>query len=251
MKRVLTLDKGNHSLKAALFDSGEIVKRWDGGSQDNGATIAEILGSCVPEGAALSSVVPGWALAVRRELASLGVENVLDAGAGARLPFDLLVDRPECIGPDRLCAACGAVAMGLSEAVIVDAGTAVTVDLLVSEGFLGGAIFPGLDLLLEILHTGTAALPRVEGDVKGVVPPGRDTKEAIIAGTVWGLIGAVRELVEKSRESLTPQAEVLVTGGGAGLVASHIEGAVRIEPDLVFLGLLYIFNMNFFDNPGS
>jgi type III pantothenate kinase len=243
MKRVLAFDKGNRALKAALFESNAIVRRWSEKPGDSPGLIAGILDTCDPDGVAFSSVVPLWKRQLAQEMRRRGITYV-EAGSGIRLPFNLLVRNPDRLGGDRIGAASGVVSLNHREAVIVDAGTAVTVDLLSGEGFLGGLIFPGIGMLLESLHEGTDLLPRVE--YRGGVPeiPGDDTEAAMAAGAFWGWIGAVRELVTRSLSSLSGQPPVFVTGGNAGLVAPYCTGDVTIDEDLVFRGLLLLFELN-------
>ncbi len=244
MKRVLAFDKGNRALKAALFESSEIVRRWNEEPGDDPVLIAGILDTCAPDGVAFSSVVPSWKRRLGEGMHRRGIARVVEAGSGIRLPFDLMVRNPERLGGDRISAASGVVSLNHREAVIVDAGTAVTVDLLSREGFLGGSVFPGIDMLLKSLHEGTDLLPHVE--YRGGVPeiPGDDTAGAMTAGAFWGWIGAVRELVTRSLSSLSGRPPVFVTGGGASLVAPHCAGDVLIDEDLVFRGLFLLYELN-------
>jgi type III pantothenate kinase len=244
VKDVLLVDKGNHSLKAVLSTSGRFVKRWRSDGPDQAGKLMKILEECSAGDIVFCSVVPDWSRAVRRKAARLGDIRLLEASTSLHLPYAVLVERPDLLGSDRLAAACGAVALGHDQAVIVDAGTAVTVDVLGGEGFLGGAIFPGLDLLRRTLHEGTAALPGVSVESSGVGPPGRSTGDAIASGTYWGLIGAVNMLVDRSRDSISPDAAVLVTGGDADKISRHIGGCSKLVPDLVFLGLNLLFELN-------
>jgi type III pantothenate kinase len=148
------------------------------------------------------------------------------------------------VGPDRLAAAAGVVAAGDREGIIVDAGTAITVDVLAKKGFLGGAILPGKALCYRALHDGTAALPLVSDAPGTIGHPGRNTREAILSGVRWGVIGAVKELVARSRRHVSKDARVWVTGGGGAEIARHLGAGARYEGDLVFLGLRHLFDLN-------
>ncbi|MDD4856639.1 MAG: type III pantothenate kinase [Candidatus Krumholzibacteria bacterium] len=269
---ILALDRGNHSLKIALFDSGKIVGRWNGADsppedllrmiameltakstasapgrisrQDRKRLFDSILGSVMFHSAVFSSVVPRETKKIRAALDAMHVSRVLEIGSGVEFPFEILVDKPAKVGPDRLAAAAGVSAAGEKEAVIVDAGTAITVDVLSKKGFLGGAIFPGRDLVCRALHDGTAALPLVSPGSTAVMPPGSSTREAIIAGAQWGSIGAVKELVAISRRRLSRNARVWVTGAGGASIAGRLGKGARYEGDLVFLGLHRLFETN-------
>jgi type III pantothenate kinase len=244
MARILALDRGNDSLKAALIESGKIARRWREVAAHPEKTIRRILEECTPTGIVISSVVPAWSMGALRVLRKLDIGSVIEVGPALALPFDLLVESPEKLGSDRIAAAAGVAAAGEREAVIVDAGTAVTIDVLSREGFRGGVIFPGAGLLARSLHEGTAALPLVEASRKEIRLPGKNTKEAIAAGVRWGLVGAVRELVTRSRETLSDSASVWLTGGGAAAFEEHINVKVKREPDLVFIGMDLLFALN-------
>ncbi|MBN1886289.1 MAG: type III pantothenate kinase [Candidatus Krumholzibacteriota bacterium] len=244
MSRTLLIDRGNRSLKAALVREGHIVDRREGASND--AAIVKSMAAAADR-AVLSCVVPAALAAIRGALAEAGLP-VVEAGAQRQLPFPLLVERPDRLGADRIAAACGAAALGLEEAVIVDAGTAVTVDCLSRRGFLGGTIFPGPALLLSSLHRGTGALPELDTIGQDAPLPGRSTREAIAAGVLRGLAAAVRGLVDASLAVLGDNVPVLLTGGAAGPAGAGLGPETRREPDLIFLGLELIGQMN---GPGA
>jgi type III pantothenate kinase len=270
--RILALDRGNDSLKAALFDAGKIIARWRVPAARPGPALRKIAleAACAALGAAslslsetdrrrllhllagtatfhsvvYSSVDPRWTKEIRGILEKMGASRILEVGSKTEFPFEILVARPAKVGPDRLAAAAGVIAAGGREAIIVDAGTAITVDVLSKRGFLGGSIFPGMALMLRSLHEGTAALPLVSGTLGRIDPPGRDTRGAMLSGTHWGVIGAVKELVARSRRRVSRNARIWVTGGGGAALARGLGKGARYEPDLVFLGLHHVFKLN-------
>lgn len=158
----------------------------------------------------------------------------------AHLPVALRVEAADRVGIDRVCAAAAAaVALPARPVVVVDCGTATTVDLVSPAGeFLGGAILPGPTLLARALAEGTSRLPEVAALDTAPPPPlpGRSTQAAIAAGIGWGMRGAVARLVAEARTALGGSAEVILTGGSAGVVRDAIPGAVEM-PDLVLAGI--------------
>jgi pantothenate kinase type III len=149
---------------------------------------------------------------------------------------------PEEVGRDRLFAARGALELSPVGAIVVDAGTALTVDAVRAEGvFLGGAIAPGPALLARVLAEGTARLPRIAPSERAPAL-GRDTEEALQVGVVHGFRGAARELVDRvSEASGLAQVPVVLAGGARGFLrepTAFPARRVREEPDLVHIGLL-------------
>jgi len=145
------------------------------------------------------------------------------------------------IGIDRLAAAAAANLLRTPGrgAIVIDCGTAATVDMLSAEGeFLGGAILPGPALMARALAEGTSRLPEVQALERSAPPamPGRSTHEAIGAGIGWGMQGAVARLVEEARETLGADAEVFLTGGWMAAVREAVPGAIEV-PDLVLAGI--------------
>jgi type III pantothenate kinase len=162
------------------------------------------------------------------------------------MPLPVRVDRPGEVGPDRLVNAYAAAHLYGTPAVVVDCGTATTLDAVDHVGaFVGGAIAPGLVLGLEALAAHTARLPRVEPRLPDG-PIGRDTTTAIQVGTVLGHRAMIEGLLARMRRELAVGAglaphdvRVVLTGGLASLPwARTIEGVDAIDPDLTLRGLI-------------
>ena len=159
----------------------------------------------------------------------------------ADLPLVVALDEPHKVGIDRLAAAAaaGLVKPPGRSAVVVDCGTAATVDLVAADGrFLGGAILPGPALMARALAEGTSKLPAVAALVGGVLPamPGRSTEGAIAAGIGHGIRGAVARLVAAAREASVDEPVTILTGGWADAVHDVLPDATLI-PDLVLVGV--------------
>ena len=159
----------------------------------------------------------------------------------ADLPLTIGLAEPHKVGIDRLAAAAAAclVKSAGRSAIIVDCGTAATVDMLSAEGeFLGGAILPGPALLAKALAEGTSRLPEVLSLEHGSPPPmpGRSTQSAIAAGIGWGMQGAIIKLVLEAQRAFHGEAEVILTGGWRGAVRDVLPGAIDL-PDLVLTGI--------------
>ena len=155
-----------------------------------------------------------------------------------RLPIEVDVDAPERVGLDRLFNAV-AVAARMEQgraALIVDAGSAVTVDLLdETHAFAGGVIFPGLRLMTAALHEHTAQLPRVEiAKLPGL--PARNTADAIEAGTLHAVLGGIERVLQFLFAEHT-NALVYLTGGDAAFLSPHLAMPHHVEPLLTLDGI--------------
>jgi len=168
----------------------------------------------------LASVQPRRSDRLRAWLEARG-HRVEVLARAAQLPLEVALEKPDHVGIDRLLDAVAAkrVLPAGQGAVLVDAGSAVTVDWL-DEGhaFRGGAIFPGVRLMAEALHNYTALLPLVE--VRDPVPelPGASTAAAMQAGIFVAVLGGVREAVRRYAEKAGTPPQVFLTGGDAGLL---------------------------------
>jgi type III pantothenate kinase len=159
----------------------------------------------------------------------------------ADLPLRITVAEPDRTGIDRLCNAAAAALVKAADrpAIVVDCGTAATVDLVTAAGdFAGGAILPGPALMARALSEGTSKLPEVAALGTSPPPPmpGRCTRDAIAAGVGFGIQGAIARLVAEAQGSFDGRAEVILTGGWRGAVRAALPGAVEI-PDLVLHGV--------------
>jgi type III pantothenate kinase len=192
----------------------------------------------------LASVNAEWTTRLNRWVSQNRPDVVCRMLDYTQLPLSLAIEHPETAGLDRLAAA---VAVNRlrdpgQPAIIVDFGTAITVDAVDSEGkFLGGAILPGLDLSLTALVAGTSQLPPVDTDFNAPPPPiGRSTEPAMRAGLFWAAVGAVRELIQRASVELGTPPLVVCTGGGGELLLPHLDEPGRIlqVPHLVLSGIM-------------
>lgn len=157
------------------------------------------------------------------------------------LPLEVRVDRPDRVGMDRLAAAVGANVLREPRcpAVVVDAGSAVTVDLIAADGaFEGGVILPGFRMSARALANADL-LPEVLWRTADEPPPvlGKNTEGAIRSGLFWGAVGAVREIIARYRES-HPNLQIFVTGGDLQRLAPLLGGESRFVPNLVLSGIV-------------
>jgi type III pantothenate kinase len=148
---------------------------------------------------------------------------------------------PETLGADRLCAATAAFARYGGPVIVVDMGTATTVDCVTRTGeYLGGAISPGIETSARALHARAAQLPMIDLVLPEQIV-GRDTRSSLQTGVILGAIAAMEGLVEKFRHSAGRGATVVATGGFAPLVATQSRVLDIINPHLVLEGAALIW----------
>lgn len=214
---VLACDVGNTSLTVARVQ-GEEVASPQKFRRDDLADLPRVLKKLwaeTPDPKVLvAASVNARGLQALEAAASPG-RNVLLVGRDLPLPLETNLPDPAQIGADRLCCAAAAYDRLGRACVVADFGTAITIDCVNEQGvFLGGAILPGLRMSLSALHAFTDRLPEVELDDPAWVF-GRNTREAMVGGVVYGARGALRERVEAYAAELGVWPIVIATGGDA------------------------------------
>ena len=251
---LLAVDIGNTNVALGFVEAGVLVAtRRAGTARVTTADELELLldgllgldglSLDAVSGVAVASVVPSLTAQLEGVAARRGI-GCLVATAGT-VPLAIRVDRPGEVGADRLVNALAAQRLYGTPAVVMDLGTATTLDCVGTDGaYVGGAIAPGLELGLEALAARTAKLPRIELRTPDRAI-GRDTVSAMQSGTIFGyqalatgLLARVRaELAEQ--EGVAPEAiHTILTGGlSAAPWARAVEGVGVIDPDLTLKGL--------------
>jgi type III pantothenate kinase len=156
------------------------------------------------------------------------------------LPMQIKVDNPSVTGIDRLVASFAALKLTVKTdaVIIVDAGSAVTVDLAsCRDGFLGGAIMPGLKLMARSLNQYTAQLPEISITDQIRQTAGANTIDAISFGVGNAFIGGISMLIRKLEKQSGTKATLFFTGGDGFLLANHLNEGNGYFPNLVLTGL--------------
>lgn len=254
----LAVDVGNSRVKAGLFvrQTGSGVRELPNcrvhydTSLDDGlpwhelnavGTRLEFRGVVVGSNQqGVDRVAAEWSERFAQELVVIRTSN--------RFPLTVDVDNPEKVGLDRLLNAVAVNADRESQRaiIVVDCGTATTVDLVTADGiFRGGAILPGFALQAKALHHYTEVLPLISIEQVAAIDPetdghpalGRDTQAAIMSGIFWGQVGAIRELINSLSAPLDTPFDIVLTGGGSQLLVPHFPNATH-APFLPLQGLI-------------
>jgi type III pantothenate kinase len=242
---ILVVDVGNSKVLAVLFGGGverlrvrldfAAVPRW-GTSWRAAVRAFRVLGGTqLP--VLVASVAPQRAARVERRLRATFRGHIHRAGWRDPWPFRIGVRRPSTLGADRLANTAGLMALGYASGVAIDAGTAITVDVLDRGHLRGGLILPGFTLMAEALHAHTEQLPRVRPlPTRDLV--GQDTSSALRAGIHHGTTGGVIAIAAAVRRTLGRGAPLVFTGGdGERLWAECPLPGARFEPHLLLAGM--------------
>lgn len=161
-----------------------------------------------------------------------------------RIPLRNRYRSPETLGKDRLAASVGAFSRFPGKNILViDAGTAITYDVVTAEGeYLGGAISPGIELRFRALNTFTGKLPLVERQENSPLT-GRDTQESILSGVMHGTLQEVAGMI-REHENMYDDLVVTFTGGDLNYFVSKLKNNIFALPNLVLEGLNEILDIN-------
>jgi type III pantothenate kinase len=236
----LIADIGNTTTKVALAEAGTIVRKERLSSSDP-ALIGKFIGRRSLRGAIVSSVSsdPSVLLAFLRGKC----DRVHNLTWQSIYPFIIDYGTPETLGVDRLAAAAGGIVHHPgADLLVIDAGSALTVDLVTDGAYRGGSISPGLSMRFRALHEFTGRLPLITRH-DSFSFPGRTTEEAIAAGVVMGLVYEINEYI-RTFEERHKNLVTVITGGDSELISSHTEKKLVIYPDLVTEGLNFLLDTN-------
>lgn len=163
---------------------------------------------------------------------------------GCEVPVPPRVDQGTTVGPDRLVNAVGVFDRHGGNVIVVDFGTATTLDVVDDDGaYIGGVIAPGVNLSLEALHMAAAALPHVDISRPEKVI-GTNTVACMQSGIYWGYVGLVEGVVGRIRAERGHGMKVVATGGLAPLFALGTDVFDSVEDDLTMHGLVLIHRYN-------
>ena len=248
---LLAADVGNTNVVFALFDGREIRARWriatdprrtgdeyavwllqllqiEGYARSDITQI--IVGSVVPR------AIHNLSVLARKYF---GVEPII-AGAGqADWGIAIDVDEPRSLGADRALNAIAAHAKYEGDLIVIDFGTATTIDAVDFNGaYKGGIIAPGINLSLDALVGNTAKLPRIAIEKPASTSViGRNTEDQMLIGVFWGYVALIEGLVARMKKEIGRPVKVVATGGLA-LLFDEINGLFdEVDSDLTLVGL--------------
>ena len=245
---LLAIDVGNTNIVLGVYAGESLAGHWristrpERTADEYGALVRQLLGAAgIPpdsvHSVAISNVVPPTTPVLREFSRKVFAREPLFVGRDLVPRVPIRYSPPEAVGADRLADAVAVIHRYGVPAVVVDFGTATTLDAIDSSGcYLGGAIAPGVGISMEALFAAAAHLPRIEL-VAPSRPIGASTVESMQSGAWYGFLGQVEGLVRRFREVLGEDTRVIGTGGLAPMIAEGSSVFDHVDPLLTLEGI--------------
>jgi type III pantothenate kinase len=252
---LLAIDVGNSNNVIGLF-SGEkllthwrIRTEWNRTADEYWVLIKEfiLLNNVETEtidDIVIACVVPPLVPILRGMAKKYFLCEPLIVGPGVKTGISILYRNPSEVGADRIVNSVAAFEKYGGPLIIVDFGTATTFDVVSNKGeYLGGSIFPGVQISLEALFKNTAKLPRVDMTLPENVI-GKSTVDSLRSGAVYGFSGMVEAIVKQIKDELSQNARVIATGGILDWITNKTSVIDILDPFLTLDGLRIIYEKN-------
>lgn len=235
--KLLAIDIGNTTINFGLFSAAQLKEEKIFTEKFKKIPFGDY------DAAIISSVVPDATGKIIRRLKIKPI--ILDH---KNIPLKISLKKPAQVGADRLVNAVAAKTLYGYPAIVIDMGTATTIDVVSEKGeYAGGIIAPGIEMSAVSLYEKTAKLPKIKlplggGASRGNLIIGTNTKEAILAGIFTGHIGLLKEAIRRIKnQSRQGGTKIILTGGYVGYFSKYIDHSVA-DKDLTLKGLKIIFD---------
>lgn len=244
----LAIDIGNTNIHIGIFEDDALHSSYSVKSDfplpENLEIILNPVVLAKPQAVVISSVNPKAEVFVVEYIQKHFFVNPQFIGKDILVPMPVLTDQPEKVGVDRLVNALAAYEKTNICTIVVDAGTAITIDVINDDGaFMGGIIAPGMGISSKALHHFTALLPEITIEKpKNVLE--KNTKGAINSGIYWGTVGMISRLINMLCDELKCQPAIIATGGDAQLLAPEIPQITAVIPSLTLEGIKIVYKRN-------
>ncbi len=246
---LLAVDVGNTQILIALFQGGDITDHWrlatnaERTSDEYAVLLRQLIGEVELDGVAISSVVPRATTALRSMSTKYFKLDPVVVEPGTKTGMPILIDNPREVGADRIVNGIGAYDLYGGPTVVIDFGTATTLDAVSAKGeYLGGAILPGIEISMDALFARADRLSRVELiEPRSVI--GKSTVEALQSGAIYGFAAQVDGICRRMQDELG-DCTVVATGGLSGLISRFSETIQHVDPWLTLHGLRLVYERN-------
>ncbi len=192
----------------------------------------------------ISSVVPPVFNSVRTGVIKVIGRQPMVVGPGLKTGLDIHVDTPSQVGSDRIVIAVAALAEYEAPLILMDLGTATTIEVVEApRTYIGGVIYPGVRLSLEALTSRAAQLPGISLDKpKQII--GKNTVDCMRSGMMYGTAAMLDGVIDRMEEELGHKATLIATGGLAQFITPLCKHDILLEKDLLLKGLNIIYKKN-------
>jgi type III pantothenate kinase len=192
----------------------------------------------------IASVVPPVFNSVYTGVIKVIGKQPLVVGPGLKTGLNIHVDIPSQVGADRIVAAVAALAEYKAPLVLIDMGTATTVEVVEPENvYMGGVIFPGVMVSLDSLTSRAAQLPGISLDKpRNVI--GRNTVDCMRSGVMYGTAAMLDGLIDRIAEELGHSSTIIATGGIAQFIVPLCRHEIILEKELLLKGLNVLYKKN-------
>ena len=192
----------------------------------------------------ISSVVPPVFNSVRTGVYKVTGHQPMVVGPGLKTGLNIHVDVPSQVGSDRIVIAVAALAKYSAPLILMDMGTATTIEVVEPENvYMGGVIFPGVMVSLDALTSRAAQLPGISLDKpKRVI--GKNTVDCMRSGMMYGTAAMIDGVIERIEEELGHTSTLVATGGMAQFITPLCKREIILEKDLLLNGLSIIYEKN-------
>ena len=252
---LLAIDIGNTNIAIGVFEDERLRAAWRLGTdvhklEDEYASVflnllsLKGLAFADIDRAIISSSVPPLVTVFEGLCQRYFEVSPMIVGPGTKTGVRISIDNPREVGADRVVNAAAGHRLYGGPLVVIDFGTATTLDAVSEEGdYLGGAIAPGIGISAEALFEHAAKLPRVEL-VRPQKAIGRNSVSAMQSGIIFGYVGLIEGIVVRMRKELGGTAKVIATGGLADVICRETDIVDALEPDLTLVGLRLVYELN-------
>ena len=192
----------------------------------------------------ISSVVPPVFNSVKTGVIKVLGKQPMVVGPGLKTGLNIHMDVPSQVGSDRIVIAVAAIAEYKAPLILMDLGTATTIEVVEPDNlYVGGVIFPGVKLSLDALTSRAAQLPGISLEQpKKVI--GKNTVDCMRSGMMYGTAAMIDGMLERIEEELGHSATVVATGGLAQFITPLCKREIILEKDLLLKGLNILYKKN-------
>lgn len=253
---LLTVDIGNSTICFTTFSNGKLGNSWkiitikDKDAQYYSSVLQELMrldnfDTNKITDVIMCSVVPELTEAIKEALSFLNQKIIIVGEDGVKTNIKISKDIKDKVGTDIIADIAAAKKIYKENFIVIDMGTAVTVNIALKGGeYFGSAFLAGSQLSVKTLSEACSQLPLVEVKKPNVFI-GTNTEDAIKSGTYYGYLGAIKEIVGNIKEKYSNvEFKIILTGGKSSVFLYDLKFVDIVVPDLTAQGLYEIWKLN-------